>query len=181
MIDRWAHVNLHGLVNTVRRSRILAGINVGQEHGIDERRFAQARLTDDHQRELEALLDGASVHLVGEIGEADVVHLTRLGRRRHRRRRPGRPHRRHRRGRSLLSQTVAQYCSVAAVVRQFAFQGFHLNPIHSLALFVYTPTHPHTVEWQPVNQFDNTPLYITILTSAISAQYLQSTHTRYSS
>lgn len=41
-------------------------------------REEQVTLTDDHEGELEALLDSLAVHLVGKVREADVaVHLTR--------------------------------------------------------------------------------------------------------
>ncbi len=104
----------------MRRARVLGRVDVGQEHGVDERRLAQSRLADDHQRELEALLDGAPVDLVGQVGEADVVDLARLAHR-------GRGRRGRRQRLALLGRPVAQHGSLAILLDQFTFQRFHLS------------------------------------------------------
>lgn len=62
----WYVTYLNRLFDTVRRTRILWWINIGQKHGIDERRLSQSWLADDHQRKLEAFFDSPPVHLVGK-------------------------------------------------------------------------------------------------------------------
>jgi hypothetical protein len=41
-------------------------IKISEEKAVDERRLSQARLADDHQRELEATFHGFSVYLIGQ-------------------------------------------------------------------------------------------------------------------
>lgn len=65
--------HLHGLLDALGRSRIILGVQVGQEQGVDERRFPETRLTDNHERELEASLHRLAVDLVGEVGESHVA------------------------------------------------------------------------------------------------------------
>ena len=45
------------------------GVDVCEKEGVDERRFAQARLADHHQTELEAIFHRLAVELVGQVCE----------------------------------------------------------------------------------------------------------------
>jgi hypothetical protein len=48
------------------RCHLTVLIKIGEEQAVDERRLSQARLADDHQRELEAALHRLSVYLIGQ-------------------------------------------------------------------------------------------------------------------
>lgn len=67
--------HLDRLFDAMRRTRIFRWIDIGQEHGIDERWFAQSRLADYHQRKFEALFDGPPIHLVGKTGHGKEMDI----------------------------------------------------------------------------------------------------------
>ena len=69
---------LNRFFNAMGRTRIVVGVDFGEEHGINQRRLAQSRFADDHQCKLEAFLDGATVHLIGQICETHVIDLSRF-------------------------------------------------------------------------------------------------------
>lgn len=48
-------------------------IKIGEKEAVDERRLAQARLTNDHQRELEATFHRFSVYLIGQWCESNII------------------------------------------------------------------------------------------------------------
>lgn len=60
----------------VRIGHRSAAIQVAQEQAVHHGRFAETRLANDHQCELEAALHRFAVHLLGQRGEPDVVAVT---------------------------------------------------------------------------------------------------------
>lgn len=52
---------------------VLAGIDTSVKERVHERRLAESRLPDNHQGELEALLDRLAVNLVWERVEPDIA------------------------------------------------------------------------------------------------------------
>ena len=65
--------HLNSLLDPCGGSGVVRGVDVVEEHRVDERRLAEPGFTGHHEGELEALLHGLAVHLVGEVGEADVA------------------------------------------------------------------------------------------------------------
>ena len=55
------------------RSQPLNRMAHREKEAVDEGGLSEAGLPDDHEGELEALLDGLAVHLVGQVGEAHVA------------------------------------------------------------------------------------------------------------
>lgn len=73
--------DFHGFLFDDRRSLYFFGgirhdsvfVEVFEEEAVDESRFSQARLSDDHQSKIEALLHRLPVHLVRQCGESNVI------------------------------------------------------------------------------------------------------------
>ena len=55
--------DLNGLLDSLGGPRVLVGVDVGHEHGVEERRLAEAGLAHDHQGELEPAADRLAVNL----------------------------------------------------------------------------------------------------------------------
>ncbi len=70
----------------MRRAGVGVRVDIREEHGVDEGGLAQARLAHHHQRKFEPAFDGLAVHLIGQVGKADIA--VQLTSRRPRRRRP---------------------------------------------------------------------------------------------
>ncbi len=51
----------------------LALVDGRVKEGVDERRLAQARFANNHQRKVETFLDGLAMDLVGQVVEANIT------------------------------------------------------------------------------------------------------------